>query len=306
MVDAKWNVTQEIEEAYKAQVFSGGACNILDANGKLLRNGERDDINDWLTEKGLLLFDPQIHPDTHGEEYQFEKHSKIELAAREAATVNLYEISPRTFGGITSLEIAIDHYRWHEPMVLYFSDGSTTEDEIPEHDEFGSPKFVPHGISETDEANQAHYREMRKNANNMRKFLMRLARDMRNLTVSFSRTSTVRDVVVTPDRMHAADIFEAVVKALRGERIFIHFPSEVTEQDANGNPMFLCPEAPAEYELHAWLDQYVDAGNELRAKISELINVNVFVRVVYTQKTAIAALNDLLVLRKILESEKNG
>ncbi|MGB7339615.1 MAG: hypothetical protein WBC91_12045 [Phototrophicaceae bacterium] len=300
-MDRKWNVTQEIEQAHQAQVFSGGACNILDENGKLLRNGERDHINDWLTEKQFLIFDPQIHPDTHGEEYLFEKHSKIEIIARDAAKINLYEISPRTFGGITSLEIAIDHFRWHEPMVLYFSDGYTLEDNIPEHDVYGSPKFVPYGIHKNDTANMAHYREMRKNANNMRKFLMRLARDMSNLTVSFSRTSTERDVVITSDRMHAAEIFEAVVKALKGERVFIHFPSDVTEQDANGNPIFLCPDNPAQYQLHAWLDQYLDAGNELRAKIAELVNVNVFVRVVYTQRNAISALEELLKLKKMLK-----
>ncbi len=299
MADAKWKLTQEIEQAHKAQVFSGGACNILDEEGHLLRNGERDTINDWLTEKNLFIYDPQVHPDTHGEEYVFEKHSQIEILARAAAKLNLYEISPRTFCGITSLEIAIDHFKWHEPMVLYFSDGQKDEDTIPEHDEFGSPRFVPYGINQSDTANRAHYNEMRKNANNMRKFLMKLARDMRNLTISFSRTSTPRDVVITPDRMHAADIFEAVVKALKGERVFIHFPSEITPQDKNGNPMFTCPENPAEYELHAWLDQYVDAGNELRAKIAELVNVNVFVRVVYTQKMAILALEELIHLKKI-------
>ncbi|GAB5491626.1 MAG: hypothetical protein Phog2KO_18410 [Phototrophicaceae bacterium] len=301
MTEKKWKLTQEISQAPQAQVFSGGACNILDENGNLLRNGERDLINDWLTEKDLFIFDPQIHPDTHGEEYNFEKHSKIEILAREAAKLNLYEISPRTFCGITSLEIAMDHFRWHEPMVLYFSDGNVSEDTIPEHDEFGSPKFVPHGLHRTAEANKAHYKEMRKNANNMRKYLMKIARDMRNLTVSFSRASTTRDVVITPDRMHAADIFEAVVKALKGERVFIHFPSEITEQDKNGNPMFTCPDEPAEYELQAWLDQYADAGNELRRRIADLINVNVFVRVVYTQKMAIMALDELIDLTKIKE-----
>lgn len=300
MSKSVWNVTQEMETAHQAQVFSGGACNILNEQGDLLRNGERDTINDWLTEKDILIYDPQIHPDTHGEEYIFEKHSKIEMAAREAAKINLYEISPRTFCGITSLEIASDHFQWNEPMVLYFSDGSTTEDKIPEHDKQGSPRFVPYGIHSSNIASQAHYREMRKNANNMRKFLMHLARDMRNLTVSFSRSSTARDVVITPDRMHAADIFEAVVRALQGERVFIHFPSDVTEQDKHGNPMFMCPENPAEYELHAWLDQYVDAGNELRQRIAELINVNVFVRVVYTQKSAILALEELLTLQNLI------
>ncbi|MGJ3239912.1 MAG: hypothetical protein ACFE0Q_14465 [Anaerolineae bacterium] len=302
MTNSKWNVTQEFSQAHQAQVFSGGACNILDAQGHLLRNGERDLINDWLTEKGLWIFDPQIHPETHGEEYNFEKHSKIELAARTAAKLNLYEISPRTFGGITSLEIAIDHFQWHEPMVLYFSDGSTLEDKIPEHDRYGSPQFVPYGIHANETANLAHYREMRKNANNMRKFLVRIARDMNNLTVSFSRSSAQSDVSIMPDRMHAADIFEALVRALKGERIFVHFPADITEQDSNGNPMFMCPEAPAEYELHAWLDQYVDAGDALRTRIAELINVNVFVRVVYTQKSAILALEELLTLQKMLST----
>lgn len=298
-----WNVTQEMSSAHLAQVFSGGACNILDQAGKLLRNPERDHINAWLSQKNLLIFDPQIHPDTHGEEYQYEKHSRIEIAARDAAKINLYEISPRTFCGITSLEVASDHFHYNEPMVLYFSDGNTETDTIPEHDKLGSPRFVPYGIHNSAVASHAHYREMRKNANNMRKFLMHLARDLSNLTISFSRSSSMRDVVITPDRMHAADIFEAVVRALRGERVFIHFPAGLTERDERGNPIFQCPENPPEHELHAWLDQYLDAGNELRRRIVDLISINVFVRVVYTQRSAIIALEELLKLKGLLPNE---
>ena len=131
---------------------------------------------------------------------------------------------------------------------------------------------------------------------------MRFARDLPNLTVSFSRVSTDRDIVIMPDRMHAADIFEAVVRALRGERMFVHFSSEITEQDRNGNPTFTCPENPAEYELHAWLDQYVDAANALRRRIAELVNVNVYVRVVYTQAAAIEALDELIQLSNVKPS----
>jgi len=58
----RWSITQEIATAHRTQVFSGGACNILDGEGKLLRNGERDPINDWLTEKNIVFFDPQITP----------------------------------------------------------------------------------------------------------------------------------------------------------------------------------------------------------------------------------------------------
>jgi hypothetical protein len=300
---AIWNVTQEIEKAHLTQVFSGGACNIRDSKGMLLRNGERDAINQWLTDKNILFFDPQIHPDTHGEEYVFEKHSVLEVAARKAARINLYEISPRTFGGITSLEIASDHFRYHEPMVIYFSDGSTNTDRIPDHSKIGHPLFVPHGLPKGEEAIQAHYAEMRKNANNMRKFLMHMASDMAGLTVSFSKHPQGQ-YSLSPDRMHAAEIFEAVVRALSGETIYINFPAGDEFRDAHGNPVFVCPEKPRPAELRAWLDQYVDEGNALRKRIAELIGINVFVRVVYTQKSAILALEELLILKKILETQR--
>jgi hypothetical protein len=297
---AIWNVTQEVSKAMFTQVFSGGSCNILDEKGQLLRNTERDAINQWLTEKKILFFDPQIHPETHGEEYQFEKHSKLEIAARKAAKLNLYEISPRTFGGISSLEIAYDHFRWHEPMTIYFSDGSREEDRIPEHSATGYPLFVPYGIHKSNEANLAHYKEMRKNANNMRKFLMHIARDMDGLTTTFSSSPRNSTYQIEADRMHAADLFEAVVRALSGERIFINFPAGDQYRDEHGNPCFICPESPRSAELHSWLDQYVDEGNALRKRIAELIGVNVFVRVVYTQKSAILALEELMSLRKMI------
>lgn len=300
---AIWNVTQEIEQAHLTQVFSGGACNIRDTNGMLLRNGERDGINQWLTDKGILLFDPQIHPDTHGEEYIFEKHSLLEIAARKGAKINLYEISPRTFCGITALEIASDHFRYREPMVIYFSDGSTSSDRIPVHSNLGHPLFVPYGLPREETAQKAHYAEMQKNANNMRKFLMQIANEMNSLTVSFSRHHH-SDYEISPDRMHAAEIFEAVVRALTGDHIYINFPSADEYRDMHGNPRFVCPENPRSAELKAWLDQYVDEGNALRKRIAELINVNVFVRVEFTQKSAIMGLEELLTLKKLLPSAK--
>ena len=47
----EWSVTTELSKADMTQVFSGGACNVLNEKGKLLRNQERDNINDWLTSK---------------------------------------------------------------------------------------------------------------------------------------------------------------------------------------------------------------------------------------------------------------
>ena len=298
---AIWTVTQEIEKAHLTQVFSGGACNILDLEGNLLRNSERDSINNWLSKQGIIFFDPQIHPDTHGVEYEFEKHSVLEIAARAAARLNLYEISPRTFGGISSLEIAADHFKWHEAMVIYYSDGYAGEDRVPDYSAHGHPLFVPYGIHNNEKADLAHYLEMRKNANNMRKYLLHFATEMKTLTVTFADTHYPGEIVITPDRMHAAEIFEAVVRAAAGERIYVHFPPKKTLRDAAGNPMFVCPKNPLKRELSALLDQYIDEGNELRKRIAELIGVNVFVRIVYTQKSATLALDELITLMRKLK-----
>lgn len=295
-----WNVTEKIETAHLTQVFSGGACNILDSEGNLIRNTERDAINEWLSEQKVLFFDPQIHPDTHGVEYEFEKHSRLEIAARAAAQLDLYEISPRTFGGITSLEIAADHFRWKEPMVIFYSDGDDTQDRIPDHSEYGYPLFKPFNLHDNDKSNRAHYREMRKNANNMRKYLVHFAREMSTLTVNFRGRPKHGDIVLTSDRMHAADIFEAVVRAATDDRVFIHFPEDETVIDEAGNPLFVGPENPSDAELHALLDQYEDEGNDLRKRIADLIGVNVFVRVVYTRASAILALKELLTMKAII------
>ncbi len=298
----RWNVTQEMETAHLTQVFSGGACNILDNNGNLLRNIERDPVNDWLTKKDIHIYDPQIHPDTHGVEYDYALHSRLEVAAREAAKINLYEVSPRTFGGITSLEIAADSFRYNEPTVIYYSDGTPGRDTIPAHSRTGHPLFVPYGIGDNHDAMRAHYREFVKNGNNMRKYLMQFARDMDTLTVTFGGDVHSGDIIISPDRIHAADLFGAVVAAASGERVFLNFTGGGDARDAKGNPMFLAPIDPPEIEMHALLDQYVDEGNELRRAIAELIKINVYTRVVYTQKSAIQALDELLRIRGLVQN----
>jgi hypothetical protein len=300
MANPRWNLTQEMSSVQGTQVFSGGACNVLNEEGRLLRNAERDSINDWLTERGLQLFDPQIHPDTHGEEYDYNKHHPLEMAARNVAKINLYEVSPRTFGGISSFEIASDHFRWHEPMVLYYSDGDATADQIPKYSYKGHPLFVPHGIRTNREAMQAHYKEMVKNANNMRKYLLRFAQEMTTLTVTFDQFKGDSDIVVSPERMHAADLFRAVVKAASGERVIVNFTGGSSARDSDGHPLFIVPENPPIMEMRALLDQYVDEGNALRRAIAELIEISVFVRVVYTQRSAIIALEELLKIKGLL------
>jgi hypothetical protein len=51
--------------------------------------------------------------------------------------------------------------------------------------------------------------------------------------------------------------------------------------------------------MQALLDQYVDEGNELRRSIAELISITVFTRVVFTQRSAILALDEVLRARGI-------
>lgn len=294
MTQKQWNLVRDMSEVHQTQVFSGGACNILNEQGELLRNTERDTINDWLTEQGIKFFDPQIHPDTHGCEYDYHVHHGLEMAARVAAKVNLYEVSPRTFSGITGFEIAIDHFQWHEPTVIYYSDGFPEKDDLPAHSEKGHPLFMPDGIRESEKAMQAHYREFLKNGNNMRKYIMTFAREMETLTATFSNHPRRNDIVIDPDRMHAVDLLRAVVRANSNERVFVTFTGDADSRDERGNPKFILPDSPLEVETMALLDQYVDEGNELRRSIAELMEVSVFLRVVYTQKAAIQALSEML------------
>jgi hypothetical protein len=289
-----WSLVRDLDEVNKTQVFSGGACNYPDATGQLMRNTERDPINQWLSDNEIYFFDPQIHPDTHGREYDYTIDHELEMKARAISKINLYEVSPHTFGGITSLEIAADQFRWQEPMVIYFSDGNPLKDDIPAHSDKGHPLFVPNGIHETEAAMHAHYREFIKNGNNMRKYLMGFAREMDTLTVNFGDQVHEGDVEITPDRIHAADLFRAVVDASNNRRVFVTFTGGKHARDAKGNPLFITPDDPAEVQMLALLDQYVDEGNELRRSIAQLVGINVFARVVYTQRSAMYALEEIM------------
>jgi hypothetical protein len=290
----RWSTVGDMLRVHLTQVFSGGACNIMDEKGVLQRNTERDRINDWLTDEEIVFFDPQIHIDTHSEEYDYGKHHPLELAARQAAKVNLYEISPFTFGGITSLEIAVDHIRRREPTVVYYSDGEAEEDKFPPHSKEGHPLFVPRGIRKSDVAAKAHYREFRKVGNLMRRFTLSLARELDSLTVTFGEEARKGDIIISPERLHAADLFAAAIKAAGGERVFINFSGDPHTRDEKGTPLFVLPENPNETQMYALLDQYVDEGCQLRRAIADLVEIGVFLRVVYTQKSAMLALDEML------------
>lgn len=294
MSNNRWYLLNDMSQLDEVRVFSGGACNIRDGAGNLLRNQERDDINDWLTRNKILFYDPQIHPDTHGTTYDYERHQPLEVAARVKSRINLFEISPRTFGGATALEIAIDEFQYEDPTVIFFSDGNYSRDVIPVHSPDGYPLFVPYGIRDNDVARLTHYNEYVKTGNRMRKYFMRFAEDLPALTVTFGERTFEGDVVITPTRLHASDLFAAVVNGAKGNRTVVNFIGGEEARDDKGYPKFIAPEEPRPAELAIALDQYVDEANQMRRSIAELVRINVFSRVIYTQRAAIDALKDML------------
>lgn len=296
-----WKLPKTLEEAQQVQVFSGGACNIRDAKGQLLRNEERDSINDWLTEQGITFYDPQIHPDTHGREYDFAIDYPMEAAARAAADIHLYEVSPLTMGGATAMEIGLNERQNNAATIIFFSDGRYYKDMLPPHSREGYPLFEPHGLRHGKDTMQAHYREMVKTGNLMRKYCFKFAEQLSSLTVAFSNQTFHGDVVITPERLHAVDMFRAVVKAASGHRVIVNFTG--TEQDGmvdeKGYPLYRAHKNPSETKIRAMLDEYGDEGNALRVAICDLVRINVFNRVVFTQEAAINAFKDLINIRSL-------
>jgi len=133
---------------------------------------------------------------------------------------------------------------------------------------------------------------------------MGFARDMSTLTVNFSDQVHEGDIVITPERIHASDLFRAVVQAASNRRTFVTFTGGKNARDNKGNPLFMLPEDPPEIQMQALLDQYVDEGNALRRSIAELISVTVFTRVVFTARSAISALSEVLQARGILQDAR--
>jgi hypothetical protein len=132
----RWQNLLNGPDAARTGVFSGGACNAIDAVGDKVRNVGRDALNDWLNEQGILFFDPQIHEDTHGRGYDYDIDGPAEQQARQVAKVTLYEVTPDTLGGVTCLEVLRDVLS-DKQVVLWFSGPSEA------FDAKGRAKFTP-------------------------------------------------------------------------------------------------------------------------------------------------------------------
>lgn len=118
-------------------IFTGGACNIQAPKGPI-RNPGRDPLAKWLDAHNWSYFDPQIHPVTHGRDYKWEIDGPQETRARELAHLRIYEITDKTIGAVSALEI-MDDARRGRKSIVWFNEGQT---------------FAPIGLGDRDELKQ--------------------------------------------------------------------------------------------------------------------------------------------------------
>jgi hypothetical protein len=115
-------ITSEMMQAGQHPVlFTGGACNIQTNDGPM-RNEGRDPLAAWLDSQGWTYFDPQIHPSTHGREYEWAIDAPQEKIAREQAKIRVYEITSATIAAVTMFEI-MDDARNNRSSIVWFNNG---------------------------------------------------------------------------------------------------------------------------------------------------------------------------------------
>lgn len=290
-------MTLTLEAAQLARVFAGGASNMIDAQGQNARNPLRDPVHKALSKANIAFYDPQVHPDTHGETYQYEKHGPIEQAAR-AAALPVYEVSPITFCGVTSMEIAMDHLNSKKSMVVWFSNGVMGSIDWPAHDDQGFPLFTPLGLNDL-KVQLVHLQQMVRNANSVRRYFLEFARQV-GLPVTFEATGYApRNAVrISQSEMHVVDMLQVLCAHLRGEKVAIHFYGpETTKPVMDVDPALLSGGKARRY-----LSQYIDEGNAMRREVCKLLSVNVRTRVVFTDQAAIDAVFELLELEDVRAS----
>lgn len=111
-----------VEQGIMPEVLMGGACATVTTEG-VVRNTGRDPIGVWLTNKGISFFEVQIHPTTHGREYDWNLDCAKERLVRQMALVRLYEIRPDTISGVTHEEIFDDHTKKRRTIVWFNGEG---------------------------------------------------------------------------------------------------------------------------------------------------------------------------------------
>lgn len=163
------------DEAVNTVVFSGGACNIITADGKKARNTGRDELNAWLDTLDVAFFEPQIHEDTHGRGYDYDIDGPAEQAARKAAKVTLYELAPDTMGGVTCLEVLRDAMSGKTVVIWLSGD---------KFDAKGRPVFAPNiYVATTEDLAAVHLGQYVENGTKLRQNLLAFTKGLPNVTV---------------------------------------------------------------------------------------------------------------------------
>jgi hypothetical protein len=276
MLVGEAEVDQAINEG-KRIVFSGGACNVIDAEGNLVRNTKRDRINAELDKRKIVFFDPQIATNTHGREYDFDKDGMSERKASVASQDDLFLIDPDTFGGVTHLEVFRDARNQGAKQVVWI-DGANNDRSVA---------FAPKGL-DNPSAVERHVKEVKKNADSMRKNFINMVREdgmektpnnqKGNVTIIFDEEGKsgqesfdqinkegMHAVAIGSDKMNCAAILEAYAKAMTGEPVAIYFKGN---RDAKGKPVMDMPELTPE-NTQQFLEAYIREGNEMRKVLKE-------------------------------------
>lgn len=244
-------------------VFVGGACNIVDQNGKLVRNVGRDKINTKLSKLGIVIFDPQIHPLTHKRGYVYELDADGEKLVVDRTRNALFEIRPDTAGPVTCFEVLRNARKGskgtNNRVVLV--DGFDPVERVLD--------FRPKGIAEgamTEAARRMHFSEYEKNANNMRKELINMMRTDKHLSSEENPRGNLKIVMdkekegdsehevkllvyqgadhieITNKKAHFKDLLKAFKLSGDGKDIVVYFRG--TTKDKKGNPTVSFGEYP--------------------------------------------------------------
>jgi len=104
----------------KKIIFCGGSSNYIDENGVGQRGIGRDYLNRLFDadkdidgdgksdDDSIVFYDPQIHLDTHGREYNYNIDGPTEALARDLSEIAIYEIANTTVSFVTMMEIIRD------------------------------------------------------------------------------------------------------------------------------------------------------------------------------------------------------
>ena len=170
----KWAHLLNGPESAQTVVFSGGACNVIDKEGNNVRNTERDQLNTWLNDQNIPFFDPQIHPDTHGREYDWDIDGPAEKSARDNADVTIYQIGNDTQAVSTCLEVIRDAGE-NKNVILLLTGNFDTK---------GNPIFEPEvEIPDDGSTISVHLKQYVDNGNKGRKNILAFVKNDPNVTI---------------------------------------------------------------------------------------------------------------------------